>query len=57
MISMSVVMPIVLAITLTIPMELVNRVFHEYLDKLSWYDILVSLEMEEKHEYYLFILC
>ena len=35
MISMSIVMPIVLATAPTIPMNLINRVFHEYLDKLS----------------------
>ena len=57
MISMSVVMPIVLATALNIYLNLTNRVFHEYLEILLWYDILVYSETKEKHEYHLCILC
>ena len=35
MIYMSVVMPIVLATAPIVPMDLLNRVFHEYLGNLS----------------------
>ena len=34
-ISMSIVMPIVLAIASTLPMKLINHALHEHLDKLS----------------------
>lgn len=39
------------------PYESINCVFYEYLDRLSWYDILVYSETKEKHEYHLCLLC
>lgn len=54
---MSVVMPIVLVATPTVTMKSINRAFHEHLDKLSLYDILICSETKEKHEDHLRIWC
>ena len=55
-ISMNVVMLIVLATTTTIPMKLINRAFHEYLDKLSLYDIL-GCSRRKRNTRILFVFC